>query len=94
LPDPAKAAGTEADQALAFADCFRMFYQCISIFESLPFDRLSKLSLQAEPDQIGKTPSPALVAAPGHRAGRSAPFALTRIGAPLMSHGRLLPGIF
>jgi len=55
LPDPAKAEGTEAEQAPAFADCFRVLYQRISIFESLPFDRLSKLSLHTELDQIGKT---------------------------------------
>ena len=97
-PAHAKAEGTEAEQTLAFADCFRMLYQRISIFVSLPFDCLSKLSLRTELDQIGKTQaaaakepiSPAL-ATPGHR-GR--PLALTRIGAPLMSHGRLLPWHF
>jgi len=55
LPDPAKAQGTEAEQGLAFADCFRMLYQRISIFVSLPFDRLSKLSLQKHLDEIGQT---------------------------------------
>ena len=55
LPDPAKAEGTEAEQALAFADCFRMLYQRISIFVSLPIDRLSKLSLQKHLDEIGQT---------------------------------------
>ena len=79
-PAQAKAEGTEAEQTLAFADCFRMLYQRISIFVSLPFDCLSKLSLRTELDQIGKTQaaaakepiSPAL-ATPGHRAERSAP---------------------
>ena len=55
LPDPAKAEGTEAEQALAFADCFRMLYQRISIFVSLPFDRLSNLSLQKHLDDIGQS---------------------------------------
>ena len=55
LPDPAKAEGTEAEQALAFADCFRMLYQRISIFVNLPLDRLSKLSLQKHLEEIGKT---------------------------------------
>lgn len=55
LPDPAKAEGSEAEQALAFADCYRMLYQRISIFVSLPFDRLSKLSLQKHLDEIGQT---------------------------------------
>ena len=55
LPDPAKAQGSEAEQALAFADCFRMLHQRISIFVSLPFDRLSKLSLQTQLDEIGRS---------------------------------------
>ena len=55
LPDPAKAEGSEAEQALAFADCFRMLYQRISIFVNLPLDRLSKLSLQKHLDEIGQT---------------------------------------
>ena len=54
LPDPAKAEGGEAEQALAFADTFRMLYQRIGIFVSLPFDKLSKLSLQKHLEDIGK----------------------------------------
>ena len=55
LPDPAKAEGSEAEQALALTDTFRMLYQRISIFVSLPFDKLSKLSLQKHLEDIGKT---------------------------------------
>jgi arsenate reductase len=55
LPDPAKATGSEAEQALAFADTFRMLYQRIGIFVSLPLDKLSKLSLQKHLDDIGQT---------------------------------------
>lgn len=55
LPDPAAVEGSEAEQALAFADCFRMLYQRISIFVSLPFDKLSKLSLQKQLDDIGRS---------------------------------------
>jgi arsenate reductase len=54
LPDPAKAKGNDAERALAFDDCFRMLNQRISIFVSLPFDNLSKLSLQKHIDDIGK----------------------------------------
>jgi protein-tyrosine-phosphatase len=54
LPDPAKAQGTEAEQALAFADAYRMLYQRIGIFVSLPLDKLSKLSLQKQLDEIGQ----------------------------------------
>src|SRR6476469_4766040 len=55
LPDPAKAQGTEAERGLAFAEGFRMLYQRISIFVSLPFDKLTKLSLQKHLDEIGQT---------------------------------------
>ena len=55
LPDPAAVEGSEAEQAIAFADCFRMLHQRIDIFVNLPFDRLSKLSLQKHLEDIGKT---------------------------------------
>lgn len=54
VPDPAKAEGSEAERALAFADGFRMLYQRISIFVSLPFYKLSRLALQKHLDDIGK----------------------------------------
>ena len=91
LPDPAKAQGTEAERNLAFADTMRMLTQRIGIFVSLPLDKLSTLSLQKELDAIGRLQ--AREATP--RLGPAArPVALTRLGRPLMSHGRLLPGIF
>ena len=55
LPDPATAVGTEAERQLAFADAFRMLSNRISIFTSLPLDKLSKLSLQRKLDEIGQT---------------------------------------
>jgi protein-tyrosine-phosphatase len=55
LPDPAAAKGNEAEQILAFADTMRMLNQRIGIFVSLPFDKLSKLSLKARLDEIGST---------------------------------------
>jgi protein-tyrosine-phosphatase len=55
LPDPAKAEGSEAERNFAFADTLRMLTNRISIFVSLPFDKLSELSLQKELDEIGKT---------------------------------------
>ncbi len=54
LPDPVQAEGSEAERHLAFADALRMLSNRIGIFVSLPFDRLSKLSLQAKLDDIGK----------------------------------------
>lgn len=55
LPDPAAAKGNEAEQILAFADTMRMLNHRIGIFVSLPFDKLSKLSLKAKLDEIGET---------------------------------------
>ena len=55
LPDPANAEGTDAEKAAAFADTMRMLNQRIGIFVSLPFDKLSKLALQKQLDEIGKT---------------------------------------
>ena len=54
LPDPANAEGSEAERHLAFADTLRMLSNRIGIFVSLPFDKLSKLSLQAKLDEIGQ----------------------------------------
>ena len=54
LPDPVKSQGTEAERNLAFADTMRMLTQRIDIFVNLPLDRLTKLSLQEQLDEIGR----------------------------------------
>jgi protein-tyrosine-phosphatase len=55
LPDPALAAGTDAEIAFAFNDCYRMLYQRIGIFTALPMEKLDRLSLQSKLDAIGRT---------------------------------------
>ena len=55
LPDPAKATGSEAEIALAFAETYRMLRNRISIFVNLPLGALDRLSLQASLDEIGQT---------------------------------------
>jgi protein-tyrosine-phosphatase/DNA-binding transcriptional ArsR family regulator len=55
VPDPAAATGNEAEVRLAFADTFRMLSNRISIFVSLPFRSLDKLTLQRQLDSIGKS---------------------------------------
>jgi hypothetical protein len=55
VPDPAIAEGSDAERALAFADSYRMLYQRISIFVSLPLGNLTKLSLQKHLDEIGRS---------------------------------------
>lgn len=59
LPDPAIAEGSEAERQLAFTDTLRMLTNRIGIFVSLPFDKLSKLSLQHKLEEIGRTPADA-----------------------------------
>jgi arsenate reductase (thioredoxin) len=54
LPDPAKAQGTEAERNYAFADTMRMLTHRIGILVNLPLDKLSKLSLQKQLDEIGQ----------------------------------------
>jgi len=54
VPDPARAEGNEAERHYAFADAFRMLNNRISIFMSLPLDRLDRLSLQKRLDEIGR----------------------------------------
>jgi len=55
LPDPVKAQCSDAERHLAFADALRMLTNRIGIFVSLPFDKLSKLSLQKHLDEIGQS---------------------------------------
>lgn len=53
VPDPARAEGTTAERALAFADTFRQMNNRISIFASLPIRSLDKISLKRRLDAIG-----------------------------------------
>ncbi|MBL8773934.1 MAG: arsenate reductase ArsC [Phenylobacterium sp.] len=53
LPDPAKATGSDAEIALAFAETYRMLANRISLFLDLPMARLDRLSLQARLNEIG-----------------------------------------
>ena len=54
LPDPVKAHGNDAERAVAFADALRMLTNRIGIFVNLPLEKLGKLSLQKQLDEIGK----------------------------------------
>jgi arsenate reductase len=53
LPDPAAVEGSETEIALAFSDTHRMLSNRISVFVSLPIDKLDRLSLQRRLDDIG-----------------------------------------
>src|SRR5690348_13627993 len=54
VPDPAEAAGSAAEIALAFKDTYRMLRQRIAVFTSLPIRSLDALSLQQRLKEIGR----------------------------------------
>jgi ArsR family transcriptional regulator, arsenate/arsenite/antimonite-responsive transcriptional repressor / arsenate reductase (thioredoxin) len=53
LPDPVKATGTDAEKALVFAQTYSALRRRIMAFVELPFESLSRLSLQSRVDAIG-----------------------------------------
>lgn len=53
LPDPVKASGTDAEKALVFAQTYAALRRRIAAFVELPFESLSRLSLQSRVDAIG-----------------------------------------
>lgn len=53
IPDPVAATGGDAEIAAAFNEAYRMLYNRISIFTSLPFASLDRLALQRRLDAIG-----------------------------------------
>lgn len=56
LPDPVRATGTDAEKALVFAQTYAALRRRVSAFVSLPFDTLTRLSLQSRVDEISTTP--------------------------------------
>lgn len=54
IPDPAAVEGAEAVRRAAFVDTYRMLNNRISIFVSLPFSKLTRLSLQKKLSEIGR----------------------------------------
>jgi arsenate reductase (thioredoxin) len=57
VPDPAAAFGTPAEIGLAFADAYRMLYNRISVFVSLPMASIDRLALKKRLEEIGRTSS-------------------------------------
>lgn len=53
LPDPVKATGTDAEKALVFAQTYAALRRRITAFVELPFESLSRVSLQSRVDAIG-----------------------------------------
>ena len=53
LSDPVKATGTDAEKALIFAQTYAALRRRIMTFVELPFESLSRMSLQSHVDAIG-----------------------------------------
>ena len=58
LPDPVKATGTDAERALVFAQTYAALRRRIMAFVALPFESLTRLSLQSRIDAIGTDIAP------------------------------------
>jgi arsenate reductase (thioredoxin) len=54
VPDPAEAQGSAAEIALAFKEAYRMLFQRIGVFTTLPIRSLDRLSLQKKLREIGR----------------------------------------
>lgn len=52
LPDPVKATGSDAEKGLVFAQTYAALRRRIAAFVELPFDQLSRMSLQSRIDAI------------------------------------------
>jgi protein-tyrosine-phosphatase len=58
VPDPAAVEGTEAERAQAFRDSYRRLEARINLFVTLPIDKLDRMAIKREVDQIGHINSP------------------------------------
>lgn len=54
IPDPVKQTGSEAEQALAFAEAMASLRRRISAFTALPVETLDRIALQRSIDDIGR----------------------------------------
>jgi arsenate reductase len=63
IPNPAFAAGNDAEMRLAYADAFRMLSNRIGIFINLPLRSLDLFSMQRKLDMIGGQQAAAIAAA-------------------------------
>jgi protein-tyrosine-phosphatase len=54
VPDPAVAQGTEADRRRAFREAYLMLENRIKLFVALPLDKLDRMAIKRQVDQIGR----------------------------------------
>jgi protein-tyrosine-phosphatase len=55
IPDPAAVEGSDEDKRKAFFQAYAQILRRVSIFTSLPMDKLDRLTLQRRLEDIGKT---------------------------------------
>jgi arsenate reductase (thioredoxin) len=55
VPDPAAAAGSEAEKRRAFREAWRILEARIKLFVALPLDKLDRLSLTRRAEEIGRS---------------------------------------
>jgi arsenate reductase len=59
IPDPVAVEGSPTEVSLAFSEAYRVLNNRLTLFASLPFDKLDRLSLKRRMDEIGaKTDAP------------------------------------
>ena len=56
IADPAAVAGSDEAKRRAFFKAYNELHHRLSLFASLPFGRLDRLTLKAHLDEIGKVP--------------------------------------
>jgi hypothetical protein len=57
VPDPAAVTTSDEERRRAFLDAALLLRRRIELFASLPFDKLTRLALQARLDEIGRASS-------------------------------------
>jgi len=60
VPDPAAVEGTEIERHNAFRNAFRVLESRIKLFTALPLDKLDRLAIKQNLDEIGQRAAPSL----------------------------------
>jgi len=58
VPDPATAEGTATERVEAFRDAYRQLESRIKLFVALPIDKLDRMAVKREVEQIGHVDAP------------------------------------
>jgi len=54
IPDPAAVQGTDAEQRRAFRDAYVALENRVKLFVTLPVDKLDRMAIQRNVDEIGR----------------------------------------